>query len=171
MSDSAIPAPVGRSVYFVSFLFVAMPVLDLLSQALPAKPHEMIWRYGLFGLLGNQLLTPLLGVVLASVTAHLLGHRRTARAISIASLVLVAALLAAAATFSLDALQLRARVQPQALRGFQIGAGAVLVKYALSTVAFGLVAAGGRLRAVAAAPAGRHAGGAAKAPPASVLVR
>jgi hypothetical protein len=128
------------SVYLLAILLVLEPIGDLLSQALPLQPSVLAWRFGFLGLFANNLLTPLLGATLAMVAAACLGHARTQRVLSILSLVVSVALLAALGSFALDALQLRKSVQPAMISRYDAGAAIAVAKYLAAIVGFAVLA-------------------------------
>ncbi len=129
-------APIWTSVYFLSALLVATPTVDLVTQVWPLQPGSMVWRYGFLGLLGNNLLTPLLGFTLAGAAAILTENPRALRILSWMAFGVGLGLVAVLGLFSLDVLQLRASVAPEAKAGFQIGAGIAAGKYALAVVGY-----------------------------------
>jgi hypothetical protein len=61
--------------YCVAVLLVVTPLVDLVANVWPPRLSAVEWRFGTFGLLSGFLLTPLLGMVLATAAAALLEHR------------------------------------------------------------------------------------------------
>jgi len=101
----------------VAVLLIASPAIDLVGAVLPARPGEISWRFGVFGLLTNSLVTPMLGLAILMVVATLLERRRTVRRLTILTLILDVILLLGLGLFVLDFLQLR-----QAVTGTSRGA-------------------------------------------------
>ena len=128
---------------------MAVPIFDLISTAWPPQPGALQWRYGFLGLLANVLLTPLLGLVLASLVAIWLRQTRTLQVLAI--LCLVAALVCAVAIvlFALDVLQLGNQVAQASVTNYRAGAAIAGGKYVLAMAALVWLGIGG-LRTVRA---------------------
>jgi hypothetical protein len=105
-----------------------VPALDLASNLLPFAPGNLRWRYGAVGLTTGFLLTPLLGVALASAVAVQLEHRRMRGVLRVLHALTVIAFLLAAGLFALDVLQLRPAVLPESRPEFDIGAMKAMLK-------------------------------------------
>jgi hypothetical protein len=101
----------------VALLLIASPAIDLVGAVVPARPGEVSWRFGVFGLLTNALVTPMLGLAMLQVVATLLERGRTVRRLTIVMLALDIVLLLGLGLFVLDFLQLR-----QAVTGTSRGA-------------------------------------------------
>lgn len=108
--------------YLVALLLVVVPVADALARTWPVRIGDERWRFGTMGIVLNAMVTPLLGVFLAMVTAALLEHGRTLQVIAVVTLVAAAAALAGIIGFALDYIQLRASVTDEALAGFDAAA-------------------------------------------------
>lgn len=91
----------------VAILLIASPAIDLVGAIIPARPGEISWRFGVFGLLTNALVTPMLGLAILLVVATLLERQRTVRRLAILTLVLDVIILLGLGLFVLDYLQLR----------------------------------------------------------------
>jgi hypothetical protein len=125
--------------YFLAFLLVATPVVDILANTWPLRFGDVTWRYGAVGMFSGFLLTPLLGVGLSSWVALTLGHRMTQRVLMIGCLVVAVLLVIAGLSFLLDVVQLRHSVPtapPQAMWTFEVGAAKALLKYFVAAIAF-----------------------------------
>jgi hypothetical protein len=94
----------------VAFLLIASPAVDLIGAVVPARPAEVSWRFGVFGLFTNALVTPMLGIAIMQVVANLLEQRKTVRRIAIFNLILAIVLVLGLGLFILDYLQLRQAV-------------------------------------------------------------
>ena len=95
------------ALYFVAFLLVVTPLMDLVANVYPLSPGDFRWRYGAGGLLSGFLMTPLLGATLGIAAAAVREHRLALRVQGILAVVAAVLLLVVAALFALDALQLR----------------------------------------------------------------
>lgn len=123
--------------YFAAAVLVLFPVIDLVANLWPIEPGRVNWRYGAYMLLSGFVLTMLLGMVLALLVGRAGRHARTLRVLAVLNAFAGAALLAAAAVFVLDALQLQTSVTGDARRQFGIGVVKSLVKN--TTVASGFL--------------------------------
>lgn len=94
----------------VAILLVASPAIDLVGAIVPPRPGEISWRFGVFGLLTNALVTPMLGLALMQVVAILLERGRTVRRIAVFNLILDVVLVLGLGLFILDFVQLRLAV-------------------------------------------------------------
>jgi hypothetical protein len=101
----------------VAVLLIASPAIDLIGAIVPARPGEISWRFGVFGLLTNTLVTPMLGLAILIVVATLLERHQTVRRLAVLTLILDVILLLGLGLFILDYLQLR-----QAVTGTSRGA-------------------------------------------------
>lgn len=122
-------------VYVVAAMLVLLPLAELFVSIWPLQPGVVRWRFGAVGLLSGALLVPILGIVLAYALAVLLEHRMMQRIIALLSGLVAVALVAAAAGFVLDALQMRVEVRPQAHRSFDMASVLGLGKMLLAMVA------------------------------------
>ncbi len=122
--------------YFVALLLVLTPAFDFVGNVLPLHPSQLDWRYGVSGLLSGFLLTPLLGMVLASAVA-LAGNQRGARVV-VGSLNLACALALGLLVplFVLDFFQLRASVPAGELPLFQVAGMRAIAKHVTAAFAF-----------------------------------
>jgi hypothetical protein len=143
--------------YLVSAAITIIPLADTTTSLYPWRLLDSRWRFGAVGLLSNALLLPMVGLLLAFVTATLLDQRITRRVL--ASIALVGALtcLAALVLFGLDALQTRASVQPQMRLSFAVASAAAVLKTIIAAASFLAIAMAGlrkgRPRASGSAPA------------------
>jgi hypothetical protein len=129
--------------YGVAILFVALPIVDTLSQVLPLSPGNAGWRYGVVGLGSNYLVSILFGMLLWSYLASLQLHRRTLRALAIVNAVVAVLMIVAAMGFFLDAAQVRATLPKdnfRSLRMFDLGAAKAVFKYVVAAPVLGWIA-------------------------------
>jgi hypothetical protein len=129
--------------YGVAILFVALPIVDTLSQVLPPAPGNAGWRYGVVGLGSNYLVSVLFGMLLWSYVAGARLQRRTLRVLAIVNGVVAVLMLLAAMGFLLDAAQVRStlpRDNFRALRMFDLGAAKAVFKYVVAAPVLGWIA-------------------------------
>jgi hypothetical protein len=112
------------ALYAFAFTLFFWPVTDLVTNALPLQLGNVRWRYGFLGLLGSYLLTPSVGIFVASGVAYALRHRRTLRVLSVLELIIAIALLAAMAMFVLDLMQVRG-TRPEEARAATLVGGVI----------------------------------------------
>ena len=97
------------------------PVYDMILSLYPFKIHDPHWRYGEIGIFCNVLLLPLIGMLIAFVTSGVFDHRRFQRWSSGAfSLLIALGMMGLVGIFSLDALQTRHDVRPNAQLAFKV---------------------------------------------------
>jgi hypothetical protein len=126
-------APAG---YFVSFLLVVTPVFDWVTNITPIRPASVDWRYGVTGLLSGFLLTPLLGMALASLIAVAGNERRQRLTVSAMSLMGGLFLLLLIPLFLLDFFQLRASMPASEIGFYDASGFKALLKHVTCAVAF-----------------------------------
>lgn len=126
-------APAG---YFVAFLLVATPLFDWIANVTPFRPGSVDWRYGVTGLLSGFLLTPLLGMVIASLIAMATNTRRSRILVGTLNLMGGLALCLLLPLFALDFFQLRASVPPSELPLFEAAGFKAALKHATAAMAF-----------------------------------
>jgi hypothetical protein len=149
--------------YLLAVILIVVPLFDAASTTLPFRPGNVQWRFGAVGLFSNTLLTPGLGYLLAVVTAVMLQHVRTQRALAILSWVAIVALAGLLVMFTLDALQTRSLVRPEQRVAFNFACITAACKMLLWMIAFYLFG-----RACRVPPALRRS---AQATTPSILIR
>ena len=135
-----LPAAYVRAVYAIALLLILAPPLDVLVQMNRFDWGTVSWRFGFLGLMSGALLLPLLGALLASVTARLVRHRRIALLLAIGCGIVALLLLGMMMLFVLDAVQLRGQITPQATRVFDPPVVKSLVFQVLMLVVLGMLA-------------------------------
>lgn len=129
--------------YGVAFLMIAIPLLDSLLGVWPLRVGEVTWRFGAVGLFSRAVMTPVFGLLLALATAIYMEHRVTTRILSILGFAGALLALVAIGFFTLDALQTRASVRPEAAGAFDTASAVAVVKYLLGLVVTTALAVGG----------------------------
>jgi hypothetical protein len=115
-------------VYFLAFLFLALPLMDFVMNVWPLQIDKVNWRYGAFGLAGGFLLTPLLGLVMLMVASILFGSRRVLSITAVLSSIVALGLILLSMAFILDSVQMRSGVPESQKRIFDAGVLKALVK-------------------------------------------
>lgn len=130
-------------VYFFMFILVFWPVADLVTNTWPTQLGNVQWRYGFMGLLSGFLHTPILGLMIAMITALSLGHRRVLRSLSGVCLAGAVLLGLVVLFFALDVVQVRAMRPAGQLSSFTAGALIAELKHVTAFVALSLLGFGG----------------------------
>ncbi len=126
--------------YLLAALLVVVPLVDYLASIWPPRLGEVQWRYASEGLLAGFLLTPYLGLALASGVAAWREHGRALQWFGRLTGVAVAVLVVVSGDFALNVLQLRETVPPAALARYDLGTAKTMLEYLL--VALALAASG-----------------------------
>ncbi len=140
----AMAPSLGRAFYLVAALLVVTPVMDTLTNVWPLAFGDLRWRYGAAGLLSGFLLTSLLGMALAVLTAVALRHRRVLAVLFVLNVAAAVVLLAATGLFGLDVLQVRVTVPMESRGLFDVGAVKALVKHGTLVASFAALGVGAR---------------------------
>lgn len=144
--------------YLVAAGLLLVPVVETALSVWPLRPGTVSWRFGAAGLFSRGLLTSLLGLVAAGAVALAAGHRGVLRALAVLCAVASVSFLGGAVLLALDAVQLRASVNPDARTGYDLAAAGAMLKVLHAFLVTGLVAWGGwaasRAAASRSAPAG-----------------
>jgi hypothetical protein len=137
------PEALIAPLYFVAFLLMVTPTMDFVTSILPLRWDSIEWRFATVGLMSGFLLTPLLGVMVAMVVAHLAKHLRFQRILAIANLLVTVSFVALFVLFMLDVFQLKSIVQAEALEAFKSAATKAAIKHVSFIVALGWLSYGG----------------------------
>jgi hypothetical protein len=111
---------VWKALYVFALGLLAVSVLQIIVEVWPPHPGSMNWRYGAFGLVTNSLLSALTALAVAVALATALEQRRVLRTLALVALVAAVFWIAASGLFTMDYLQLRSRIKPQARLGFDL---------------------------------------------------
>lgn len=131
--------------YLLAAMFIILPLVDTLVGVWPIRLSEVSWRFGVAGLYAQVLSSVMLGLTLILVVSLIAESRVVSKALAATAGVAALAMAVASVMFVLDAMQMRAQVNPQALRGFDMASALALFKYGLAaTVASVLAFAGWR---------------------------
>jgi hypothetical protein len=106
--------------YLVAFAFGVIPLIDATMQAVPFRFGDARWRWGIFGLLSNAMMIPMIGLLIAFVVADMFEHRTFLRVLGVICAVVAVCALGGLGMFGLDALQLHKDVRPAAAMAFDV---------------------------------------------------
>ena len=144
LENVAMAPSLGRAFYLVAALLVVTPVMDVLTNVWPLTFGDLRWRYGAVGLLSGFLLTSLLGMALAVLTAVALRHRRVLAVLFALNVAAAVVLLAVTGLFGLDVLQVRVTVPVASRDLFDVGAVKALFKHGTLVASFAALGVGAR---------------------------
>jgi len=114
--------------YLIMAVTSILPLIDLLMAISPVHFGTVMWRFGAVGLISSALGAPLLVLVLVYALALLSGDRKVVITVGVIAVVMALLMLVGAGSFSLDALQMKSRVNPVALDKFKGASALALVK-------------------------------------------
>ena len=127
--------------YAVAFVLVVVPFFDVTMSLWPLNPGSEQWRFGAIGLLSNAFMIPATGLLVALVTALLLGHWRFLRVFGVFCAIGAAVVFLLLLLFVLDAIQTRLNIQPAAKLSFAVAsftAGAKLILAMITLIGMAL---------------------------------
>jgi hypothetical protein len=120
MNDSAKGRLLLSGGYLVAMAIMVVPLAEFLLTVWPIRAGDLQWRFGSFGLFGNALLMPLIGVAIWMFTAYRLEHRLTLRIGAVITLLGALGVVGVLGLFSLDIMQMRTSVRVDARSGFDL---------------------------------------------------
>jgi hypothetical protein len=119
-------------VYLVAAILILFPLMDTLLSVWPLQVGEVAWRFGAVGLFSRAMMTPLLGLLMAFTVAMLLEQRTMVRVLAVAGGLSALIIAGTSVFFLLDAVQMRAQVNPQAKTAFDVASVVALAKYGIT---------------------------------------
>ena len=125
-------SPLLPILYGVGAMLIISPLLEVLLRIWPFKPAALAWRFGAMGTVGNSLLWPVIGTVVLALVADWLKHPRVLRVVALGSLFAALLLLSLLGLFTLDAVQLRAEVNPGVAAEYDLSTGKIVIGYLLA---------------------------------------
>lgn len=93
--------------YIVAALLLLLPAVDYIGDAWPFRPDVLDWRYRVEGDISAYVLSPLLGLLLASATAAWLNQPAVSRWLSLVAWIGAVLLMLVLSAFVLDSLPVR----------------------------------------------------------------
>jgi hypothetical protein len=141
------PKEYGRpfllSFYAVGALVIVSAVLEPIFRFWPPNPGQVGWRFGFVGGAASAGPGIAFGLAWLLIPALLLGHIRTARVLSVLSILGALTALGITAMFVLDALQIRATVAAEMRRGFSLTVTRAAIVWLLSAPVLLAIGLGG----------------------------
>jgi hypothetical protein len=122
--------------YLLSVLLFVLPLGELATTAWPFHWGQPLWRFSVGGMAGASSATMIVGLFLSLVLVLTQPRRRSAWVIFAVATMTALAYFGGAALFSLDAIQLGSTVSQQDPVKYKVTAAWILVKLALSGIAF-----------------------------------
>jgi hypothetical protein len=119
----------------VAFLSVGS-IVELLVASWPLRVHDVSWRLGILNSAAAASGTEMLAILILIVIAHLAESRAALWTGFFYSALAALGYLAAAGTFVLDALQMRARISGAELHRFDIAIGWALARFGIAEFVF-----------------------------------
>jgi hypothetical protein len=114
--------------YLIMAVTSILPLIDLLMAISPMHFGTVMWRFGAVGLISSAIGAPLLVLVLVYALALLCGDRKVVVTVGVIAVIIAVVMLVGAGSFTLDALQMKGRVNPAALDKFKGASALALVK-------------------------------------------
>jgi hypothetical protein len=121
--------------YLIMAVTSILPLIDLLMAISPMHPGTVMWRFGAVGLISSAIGAPLLVLTLVYALALLSGDRKVVITVGVIAAVIAVLMFIGAGSFSLDALQMKGRVNPTALDKFKGASALALAKLLLMGIA------------------------------------
>jgi hypothetical protein len=112
--------------YLLAFALFVEPLSDAVLAVWPLRPALLGWRFGAIGLLSGGLMTPILALLILTVTAVALQHPRMQRLAGLLSAVTFVVLLAVTGVFTLDSVANKTVMEE--------GGAVSMVQYAVTVV-------------------------------------
>ena len=114
--------------YLIMAVTSILPLIDLLMAISPMHAGTVMWRFGAVGLISSAIGAPLLVLTLVYALALLCGDRKVVITVGVIAAIVAVLMLVGAGSFTLDALQMKGRVNPVALDKFKGASALALVK-------------------------------------------
>lgn len=121
--------------YLIMAVTSILPLIDLTLAISPLHPGTVMWRFGAVGLVSSAVGAPLLVLTLVYALALLVGDRKVVLTVGVIAALLALCLLVGTGSFTLDALQMKGRVNPAALDKFKGASALALLKLVVMCIA------------------------------------
>jgi hypothetical protein len=133
-------APLAWPLYAVAAMLIVVPLSELGAQlGWTVQPGVLNWRTGAVGLLSGVVMTPMVGLLIAVVTACVFEHRWAQRGLAILAGLGALAAVAILAGFTLDAFQLRPAVAANMQRSFTFAMVKAIINFSLSSITLAII--------------------------------
>ena len=127
-------------VYFVALLLIFIPISEVVLAAWPPRFGEVTWRYAAFGMIGQGVMTPLLGLLIVLWTAVELQQKWLVKAMGVLCIVGAIVFAGMLMLFALDTIQMRAAVAAEVQQAFDLATVAAFAKHFAGLVGTTLLA-------------------------------
>ena len=107
---------------------LAFQLVDYLFQVAPFRFESVVWRFSTLGGLGNSVGNFLLLILLIYWVALTFADKRALWSVGAVAALIAVVLFFGTGSFTLDALQIRARVDASAVRKFDVATAQALIK-------------------------------------------
>jgi len=121
--------------YLIMAVTSILPLIDLLMAISPMHLGTVMWRFGAVGLISSAVGAPLLVLTLVYALALLSGDRKVVITVGVIAAVVALLMIVGAGSFTLDALQMKSRVNPAALDKFKGASALALLKLVVMGIA------------------------------------
>ncbi len=129
--------------YLVAFMLVAIPLFDAAMSVYPFALGNEQWRFGAIGLLSNAFMLPAAGLLIALGTGLAFGHFRFLRILGVLCAIGAVCIVLLLLLFTLDSLQARLNITPQAKLAFVVASFTAGAKMILAVLTLAGIAAAG----------------------------
>ena len=133
-------SPLAWPLYAVAAMLILVPLTELGAQlGWTVQPGVLNWRTGAVGLLSGVVMTPMVGLLLAVVTASVYDHRWAQRGLAVLAGLGALAAVAILAGFTLDAFQLRPAVAENMQRSFTFAMIKAIINFTLTSITLAII--------------------------------
>jgi hypothetical protein len=133
-------APLAWPLYAVAAMLVVVPLSELGAQlGWTVQPGVLNWRTGAVGLLSGVVMTPMVGLLLAVITASVFEHRWVQRGLAILAGLGALTAVAILAGFTLDAFQLRPAIAANLRRSFTFAMTKAIINFSVTSITLGII--------------------------------
>jgi hypothetical protein len=129
-----LPRQVRTPAYVFLWVMLLLQGLELAVGVMPLQPGSVVWRFTTAGSFVANAGNMILLIMLLYWLGLTFTDRFVIAAVGVVTGVLALLLFAGAASFVLDALQLRGKVDPSGMRKFNVASAQVLLKFLLDGV-------------------------------------
>jgi hypothetical protein len=120
--------------YLIASLMLLIPLLEIAINAWPPKIHDPGWRFGLIGLSAGVSTGTLLALLIIYFVGVFADERPAIWLVALVSALMVLIFVGASGAFVLDALQMRAQLEPSLQDRYNVQSGWVFAKICLAVL-------------------------------------
>jgi hypothetical protein len=106
--------------YVVALMILVFSVSDVVMRMLPLRGGDTAWRIGAVGTVSGNIATWLLALLMISLTAFFMEHRRVLRTVAVFCVIGAVVTMLVVPFFLLDVLQLRRAIRSDTLLPFDV---------------------------------------------------